>query len=76
MTIAKVEPITKDRIVIRLSKGYSFVSFKLPNGGAEIVILDKDATETTRLAVAPPVKGRKLWIEPTGDSVELIYRDE
>ena len=76
MAIAVVEPVGKDRIIIKLSKGYSAVSFKLADGGAEVVILDKDATETTRLAVAPPDKGQKLWIETTGNSVEVIYKDE
>jgi hypothetical protein len=75
MTIATVEHITKDKIIIRLGKGRSAVSFKLANGGAEVVVLDKDATETTRLAVAPPAKGRKLWIETSGDTVEIIYKE-
>jgi hypothetical protein len=76
MSIATVEHITKDKIIIRLGKGRSAVSFKLANGGAEVVVLDKDATETTRLAVAPPEKGHKLWIETTANTVEIIYRDE
>src|SRR5664279_3906449 len=55
-----VEPVSKDRIVILLSPGYKAVTFNLANGGAECVILDRNATETTRFAVAPPQPGHVL----------------
>jgi hypothetical protein len=74
MSIAKVEPVSKDRIVIRMSPGYKAVTFKLADGGAECVILDKDSTETTRLGVAPPQPGHMLEINHIDYGVEIVYR--
>jgi hemolysin activation/secretion protein len=75
MSIAKVEPISKDHIVISITPGeYRAVTFKLANGGAECVILDKDATETTRLSIAPPQSGHVLEIHHIDTGVEIIYR--
>jgi hypothetical protein len=73
MAVAVVKPVTKDRIVISLSPGYTAVSFKLASGGAEVVILDKNSTETTRLAVAPPEPGHVLKINTSADGVEIVY---
>lgn len=72
---AVVKPVTKDRIVIALSPGYAAVSFKLADGGAEVVILDKNATETTRLRVAPPEPGHVLNIITISEGVEIVYKD-
>jgi hypothetical protein len=74
MSIAKVEPKTKDHIVMTLSPGHTAVTFKLANGGAECVILDKDATETTRFAISPPQPGHVLEVNHIDSGVEIIYR--
>jgi hypothetical protein len=77
MSIAKVEPVTKDHIIISVAPGgYRAVTFKLANGGAECVILDKDSTETTRLSIAPPQPGHVLEIKHIDTGVEIIYRAE
>jgi hypothetical protein len=69
-----VQPLTKDRIVISLSPGYRAVWFKLASGGAELVVLDNHATETTRLQVAPPEPGQSLRITtPDPNIVEILY---
>ena len=75
MSIAKVDQVTKDRIIISVAPGgYHAVTFKLANGGAECVILDKDATETTRLSIAPPQPGHVLDIHHIDTGVEIVYR--
>lgn len=77
VSIAKVEPVTRDRIMISLSPGYRSVSFRLQNGGAEIVIVDAKATETTRFAVAPPKVGQALDIIHTDETmIEVVYRSK
>ena len=71
-----VKPVTRDHISIVLDEGHRVMWFKLPNGGAEIVVLDKDATETTRLAVAPPEPGYQLRIATKVDNVvDIIYEE-
>lgn len=71
---ARVEPVSPDRFTLSLSPGYRAVWFKLANGGAEIVILDDNATETTRLAVAPPKVDQQLRVHmPETDQIEIIY---
>jgi hypothetical protein len=71
---ARVEPKSRDRFTLSLSPGYRAVWFKLANGGVEIVILDTQATETTRLAVAPPKVDQTLRVHmPDPDQVEIIY---
>jgi hypothetical protein len=74
MSVAVVKPEGKDRLVITLSPGYRAVTFNLANGGAECIILDRDSTETTRLAVAPPDKGYKLEVNLLDEIVEIVYR--
>ena len=74
MSVAVVKPVSKDLIEIALSPGYRALWFNLPNGGAEIVILDKNVTETTRLAVSPPDKGYVLEIKMLDERVEIVYR--
>ena len=74
MSVAVVKPVSKDLIEIALSPGYSALWFNLPSGGAEIVILDRNATETTRLAVAPPDKDYVLEIVMLDESVKIFYR--
>ena len=71
---AKVEPVSKDKMVISIAPGYRAVTFKLANGGAECVILDRDATETTRLAIAPPQPGHVLKVKHIDSGVEIVYR--
>lgn len=71
-----VKPITKDRISITLSEGHRAIWFNLANGGAEIVILDKDATECTRLAATPPEPGYRLRIyTPDIETLDIIYEE-
>ena len=74
MSVAVVKPVSKDLIEIAPSPGYRALWFKLTNGGAEIVILDKNVTETTRLAVSPPDKGYVLEIKMLDERVEIVYR--
>jgi hypothetical protein len=72
-----VKPITRDHITIVLDEGHRAMWVRLANGGAEIVVLDKDATECTRLAVAPPEPDYQLRIQTkSADTVDIIYEEK
>ena len=72
--MTEIKPLTKDHIVMSLSPGHTAVTFKLADGGVECVILDKDATETTRFSIAPPQPGHVLEVNHIDTGVEIIYR--
>lgn len=72
-----VKPVTRDHISITLDEGHRVMWFNLASGGAEIVVLDKNGTECTRLAVAPPEPGYQLRVATKVDNVvDIIYEDK
>ena len=75
MSVAVIEQLNKDHITISLGPHYRAVTFKLANGGAECVVLDNNATETTRFAIAPPRPGYVLEVNFVDGGVEIIYRE-
>lgn len=77
MTAIVVKPLSRDRIVIKVSEGYQAVVFKLANGGAEVIVLDNTQTEATRFGVAPPsgTQTLEVTINPLGN-VDVEYKDK
>jgi hypothetical protein len=75
---ATVRHVNKDHITISPAKGYSVTVFNVEgDGNIEALVTANDGSETIRLLVAAPGKGRSLKIEkhePTG-IVNLIYKD-
>jgi hypothetical protein len=73
LPVACVRPISRDRYEIIPAKGYRVIVFQSVGGASEACILDSDATEMTRLAIAPPKKNQTLTIVRVDDGIEVIY---